>query len=190
MGILARAHPNNSAGDGTMTEPAPETAHARSMWEQWKMASGAGAAEALPDELTLAAFAEGRLPEAEQAAIERLLALHPELADDVAFARAAGPAESAGLETVIARASALVPAGDDRVIPFRRPGTGAPRWQIAARWSALAASIALVSYLGFALGSNAGSTLASLGSGSSASVGDELLDPPSGLFGIGDTGST
>jgi anti-sigma factor RsiW len=165
------------------------------MWERWKMAGGASAAAGdealtLPDELTLAAFAEGQLPAAEREAVERLLALLPELAEDIAFARAAPPAEAAGLETIVARACALVPAGGDRVIPLRRSAAAAPRWQLAARWGALAASVALVSYLGFALGSNTSSTLAFIGSSSPATIGDELLDPPSGLFGIGDTGST
>jgi hypothetical protein len=48
----------------------------------------------------------------------------------------------------------------------------------------------MVSYLGFALGSDASSVLASLDR-SAAGISDELLDPPTGFIGgISDVGGT
>ena len=54
-----------------------------------------------------------------------------------------------------------MPGSGDRVIAFRgAPARPEPSWRLAARWGALAASVAVVSYLGFALGSNATMELA------------------------------
>jgi hypothetical protein len=55
---------------------------------------------------------------------------------------------------------------------------------LTVRWGALAASFAMVSYLGFALGSDASYSLASLDqSVSVVGIGDEVLDPPTGFLG-------
>jgi hypothetical protein len=140
------------------------------------------------DELTLAAHAEGRLAPDLARTIDAVLDDEAVLAADVAAARHvatgadAGDASAESLASVIARASALVPASGDRVIAFRPAGAVRPEpsWRMAARWGALAASLALVSYLGFALGSNATMVLATLNQPAGSS--DELLDPPTGLF--------
>jgi anti-sigma factor RsiW len=174
-----------------MSEPWEETEQMRALWRQWNKAGEAPDAGVAWDDLMLAAYAEGRLAPVEAAAVDAYLAAHPESAADVAAARDAG-GDAVGLSPespvpewlagVIARASALVPASDDRVIAFRSAARPEPAWRFAARWSALAASFAMVSYLGFALGSDA-STSVSLMNQPGSGLADELLDPPSGLFG-------
>lgn len=97
-----------------------------------------------PDSLTLAAYAEGRLPADAAAAVERWLAIDPNIAADVALARGApAPVEAEAADRVAARAAVLV---SGRVLPFR---VLVRRW---AEVTALAASVALIAYLGFALG--------------------------------------
>jgi anti-sigma factor RsiW len=152
--------------------------------------------------MELAEFAENRLSGPASAAVEAYLASHPAVAEDVASAARAAeipfrPGDVA-LAVTIARAATLVPAagaaGHDRVgdniVPFRavRPAT-AP-WPIAARWGALAASLALVSWLGFALGSDAYGDLAALDGQSGTRLADELLDPPGGFFSLADQSGT
>lgn len=178
-----------------MTEPWDKSAQSGALWRRWSDAHAAaeGRAEAEePDALSLAAYAEGRLGEDERHALETLLARRPELAADVAMARRLAAAEPSGAEAlaaVIVRASALVPASGDRVVALRPRRPGGPGWRSAARWSALAASFALVGYLGLALGIDASTHLAA--PGVAAAVADEMLDPPSGfLGGSGETGST
>jgi anti-sigma factor RsiW len=155
-----------------------------------------------PDALTLAAFADDRLTGSARATVEAFLVAHPEIAADVAAARQAAEMvpriEAAALAAAIARAAALVPAstgapGGDRgavILPFRpaRP-TGSP-WPMAARWGVLAASLALAGWLGFALGKDAYGDLAALDSQGGTRLADELLDPPSGFFGLADTSGT
>ena len=106
--------------------------------------------EERPDALLLAAYAEGRLAPEEAARIEAFLAEHPELAEDVAFARA-GTAEvdPAAAERVAARAMALVAEPSATVVPFRaRPV------RRRAEAMALAASLVLCAYLGFEIGAS------------------------------------
>ena len=108
----------------------------KALWDRLKAAE--------PDPLTLAAYAEGRLPPGEAAAVERWLAIDPDAGADVALARATpSPVDRAAADRIAARASTLV-AG--QVIPFRARVRG---W---SEITALAASVALVAYLGFALG--------------------------------------
>ena len=177
-----------------MSEPWDDKAQSRVLWRRWTMGekqAGAGTAGAMPlDELTLAAYAEGRLDAADSEEVAAFLGDHPEFAEDVAVARhvaSATATEEAGdleLAAIIARASALVPATDDRVIAFRpAPRRSEPSWRLAARWAALAASFAMVSYLGFALGTDASYSLASLDQSVTAAPGDEVLDPPTGFLG-------
>lgn len=182
-----------------MNEPGTGWAQERALWQRWS-ATGAGLAR--PDPLTLAAFAEGRLSGAARAEIEAFLAADPELAGDVAAARQAlapRAGDTAGLDTgldaalaaTIARAAALVPgAAGDNVVPFRPARRTASSWPLAVRWGVLAASFALISWLGFALGSNAYVDLAALDGQSGSRLADELLDPPSGFFGLADTSGT
>jgi anti-sigma factor RsiW len=172
-----------------MSEPQDEIVQGRALWRQWMAAGGSSAASQstapVIDALTLAAYAEGRLPPAERDIVDELLAEYPELAADVAVARQSA-ATSGGsgdaLSGVIARACALVPASDDRVVAFRpKPRGAGAGWRDTARWSALAASFLIVSYVGFSLGSDASLGLAGLTQ--SVASADDVLDPPIGLFG-------
>ncbi|HJT06205.1 MAG TPA: hypothetical protein VJ747_04730, partial [Stellaceae bacterium] len=83
------------------------------LWRRWRSASAAGAAVAFePDAVQLAAYAEGRLPEATSGTIEDWLVGHPEAVSDILAARrAARAADLAASDAVIARATALVAAG-------------------------------------------------------------------------------
>jgi anti-sigma factor RsiW len=185
-----------------MSEPWDDKAHSHALWRRWNMGDelmgGQAARRMPPDELTLAAFAEGRLDAAANDEVAGFLTDHPELADDVAVARRLSDGEGGkiaadpALASVIARACALVPGADDRVIAFRpAPRRVESNWQFAARWSALAASFAMVSYLGFALGSDALSSLAALDRSVTVALSDEVLDPPTGfLGGLGELSGT
>jgi anti-sigma factor RsiW len=158
---------------GPMNSP-EETA----LWQRYRRLASAPASGP-PDALILAAYAEGRLGPAEMEAVEDWLSTDAELVADVAIARGAalGPSPDAGA-SIVARATALVPAEDGRVVPLRRPITS-PGWQGIVRWSAMAASILIASVVGFTLGND---TYVSLAGYQPTIFGQELLDPPSGLF--------
>ncbi len=173
-------------------------AEANALWQMWKAADGARDQGPAPDDLTLAAFAEGGLAAAEHAAIVSLLAQHAELAADVAAATAPAAIDDSDpvLAAIVARAQSLVAAPSDGIVPFRAAPrqrvAGATSWRFAARWGSLAASVALVSWLGFALGNDAYGSLAALELRASAPTGvaDELLDPPAGFFDPGEVSGT
>jgi hypothetical protein len=185
-----------------MSEPRNAWAQERALWQRW---SAMGERGDEPDALTLAAFAEDRLSDAARAAVEVFLAVDPAIAEDIAAARESvwmvrrdgdeAPDDGA-LAATIARAAALVavPAGvavgGGNVLPLRRRRQAVSPWPNAARWGALAASLALVSWLGFALGSDAYGNLAALDGQSGPRLVDELLDPPTGFFGLVDSSET
>src|SRR5690348_15655308 len=148
------------------------------LWQRWRLLASAPVGEA-PNALMLAAYAEGSVGPAETEAVEDWLCADADLAADVAIARGAalGPLPEADA-SIVARAAALVAAEDGRGVPLRRPGAP-PEWQGVVRWSAMAASILLASIVGFALGND---TYVSLAGYQPAIFGQELLDPPSGLF--------
>jgi anti-sigma factor RsiW len=187
-----------------MSEPSIGSARERELWRRWKMTAGDATARpsgrgTRPDELTLAAFAEDRLTGSSRAAVEAFLAANPEIADDVEAARriaaTSGAADAAALAATIARAASLVSAAPssgiaDNVLAFRPARRPVSVWPIAARWAALAASLALVGWLGFALGGDAYGNLAALDRQSTTGLGDEVLDPPTGFFGLLDTSAT
>jgi anti-sigma factor RsiW len=195
-----------------MTGISEGMADARALWRMWKAADSGSNAPWAPDNLTLAAFAEDALAVAERDEVAAFLADHPELAADVAAAAAptAVDASNASLESIIARAASLVAAPADGVVPFRAPPFRAPpsraplqagprksvargtSWAFAARWGSLAASIAMVGWLGFALGNDAYGSLAALELRANASTGvaDELLDPPAGVFDLSEASGT
>lgn len=157
------------------------------LWRRWRAAaSPASAAEIGP--LALAAYAEDRLPVAEIEAVEDWLAEHPEAAADVLAARRVtrqAPSEEVPA-AIVARAATLVQAGGAEVVAFR-PRAG--KWGAAIRWGAMAASIVIASLVGFALGNNTYDTYARLAGGATATLGQELLDPPTGLFNSADEDS-
>jgi anti-sigma factor RsiW len=203
------SEPWNGRGNGRARE--------RALWRRWAMVSSDpgrgtagedGARDALtpdapapdamapetpaPDAMTLAAFAEDRLDAAARAAVETFLAANPAIAADVAAARhgAMPVIDEAALAATIARASSLVsPSAGAAVLPFRPVRRPASPWPGAVRWSAVAASLVLVSWLGFALGSASYGSLAGEGAAGGALV-DELFDPPGGFFGFADTSGT
>ena len=149
----------------------------RALWRQWRTR---GKAEAPPpDALALAAYAEGRLDEAEAETIELWLAAHPEALADVVAARAAAqPAADIVDHRMIAKACALVAADGgaarSKFVPLRR---GAPVWRNALAWSSVAASLVAASLVGFAMGSDAYLSLSGVQAGESASA--DSIDPPS-----------
>lgn len=165
-----------------MAEPMDSSEQA-ALWRRWRRGASAsgGAAGAEPDELTLAAYAEDRLSPEEVEAVEDWLASNPHAGEDIAAARLAASAVAlpAASESVIARAAALV---GGNVVPFPQRGAP-PRWRRTAAWSAMAASIVAASLVGFATGN---STYMTLAGGSTPNLGQELLDPPTGLFNAAD----
>lgn len=151
----------------------------RALWARWRAATPAPASEAEPDALSLAAYAEGRLDEPAAEAIERWLAEHPERLAELAVARAAETlVPPPAPEPLIAQASALVAAGDERVVRLRRsrPPIAQSGWRAIAVWGGLAASIVATSLIGFQLGSDAYANFTV--SSSTASVQQDVLDPP------------
>jgi anti-sigma factor RsiW len=174
-----------------MTGNAEDMADSQALWRMWKAADG----NSRPDALTLAAYADARLDAAEAADVAALIAEDSELAADVAAARAPLDAPDIALDAIIARGQALVAAPSEVVVPFRPSRqvhvAGTARWRVA-RWGSLAASLAVVSWLGFALGNDAYGSLATMELRASAPTGaaDELLDPPSGFFEPGEASGT
>jgi hypothetical protein len=197
-----------------MTEPRDGSAQDRALWQRWSTMDKAPKAEGpggvarpdamIPDAMMLAEFAENRLSDAEAVSVAAFLEANPLIFQDVAAASRAvemapRPGDAA-LAAVIARAVSLVPVqggpaqgGDrraDNVVPFRAARPAGSSWPIAARWGALAASLALVSWLGFSLGSDAYGDLAALDGQGGTRLADELLDPPTGFFGLVDQSGT
>ena len=151
------------------------------LWRRWRLAAGLGpAASAEPGALTLAAYAENRLAPAAVEAVEEWLASNPQILQDILVARQA-PKEAvpAASEAVMARAAALVGAGEAQVLAFRHPAARARRFGSAVGWGAMAASMLVASLAGFAMGND---TYVTLAGSSRPSLSQELLDPPTGLF--------
>jgi hypothetical protein len=164
---------------------------ARDLWRRVSAAGDDGSGGNGIDAMLLAAFAEHRLDENTSVKVAAFLDAFPDHAEDVAAASRAGnffePATGARFEKMITRAAALV-AGDGtqsgasaEIIAFRPRPRGLSAFGPAARWAALAASFALVAYLGFGLGSGAYTNFAVIqGQGMSSS--HELIDPPGSMF--------
>ena len=138
--------------------------------------------DAPPDEaeylLDLAAYAENRLDDDDEARLVALIARDPDAAADVAAARAlAGVAPIASTPDVVARAAALVDVRrpEGQLIAF--PGRPVARpWYSAATWSGLAAAIVMAGWLGFDLG-NGLSNAPPFGRAPDEASTSELLDP-------------
>jgi anti-sigma factor RsiW len=149
------------------------------LWRRWRMAAGDGLAGGEPDALTLAAYAEDRLDAETVAAVEAWLADDPQATQDVLAARRVrDEALPAAPEAIVARAAALLGGGAE-VLAFRRAAARPWRWRGAVGWSAMAASLLVACLAGFATGND---TYATLSGGANASLSQELLDPPTGLF--------
>lgn len=176
-----------------MTEPM-DRAEEHALWRHWRAAvNPAGEAARAPDPLMLAAYAEHRLSETDEEEVETWLALHPEMIGDMVAARdvharsAAAPEPSAG---ALANAMALVPEPDPKVVSIRRAARRTqPVWHIATGRVAVAASLLLVSVVGFALGTDAYTSL--LNGDQQAGLSQDLFDPPTGIFsGLGEESSS
>jgi hypothetical protein len=166
-----------------MTEPM-DRAEENALWRHWRTArvNAAGEAVPAPDPLLLAAYAERRLSEAAAEDVEAWLALHPEAIEDV-LAAADSNVDEAGSQpsaAALARAMALFTDLDPKVLPFRRAVRPTqPMWRIAVARVAVAASLLVVSLVGFALGTDA---YTSLSSDQQSALSQDLFDPPSGIF--------
>jgi hypothetical protein len=162
-----------------MAGPTHRTEEA-ALWRRWRSASASVEAGSEPDALLLAAYAEDRVPEQAAEALEDWLVSHPETLSDIQAARRAVSAEGISASpAIVARAAALVTPGDGQVLPFRRPADRFAGWRAAALWSGMAASLIVTSLIGFSLGNSA---YLSLAGGASPAFGQELFDPPTGLF--------
>jgi hypothetical protein len=151
------------------------------LWRRWREAAAMTGEPTAPepDALTLAAYAEDRLAAEAVDAVEDWLAANPQVAGDILAARQAATfAAAAAPEAIITRAAALVGGGSAQILPFRAQAAR-PSWRNAIAWGAMAASILVASVVGFAMGNN---TYVTLIDGSSISLSQELLDPPTGLF--------
>jgi hypothetical protein len=147
------------------------------LWRRWRSAAVSVEAAA-PDTVLLAAYAEDRLSEEAAEPVEDWLAAHPEAVADILAARLAASAESSDADpALVERAIALVVAGDAQILPFRRPAR--PSWRTAAMWSGMAASLVVTSMIGFTLGNSA---YLSMTISAAPALGQELFDPPTGLF--------
>ncbi len=163
--------------DGEMGETAD-----RDLWRR------SGMTETTRDEaahlLDLAAFAEDRLDPEDRDRVAALLAADPEAAADVAAASslaAQGDETPPGLDRMIARAAALVPERAGLVIALPRP----IRHRMLpglAQWGSLAAAIAVASWFGFAMGSDAWQSMTEPTPASGDGLFNEFLDPPVGIL--------
>jgi anti-sigma factor RsiW len=136
--------------------------------------------------LDLAAFADGLLEPDERDRVAALLAGDPLAADDVAAARAlVGPADElpGTIERIVERACQILPGErTSRVVVFAPPPWRRRVLQHVAQWGSLAAAIAMASWLGFAMGSDASRTLSGPVPSSDSSFLPELFDPGSGFL--------
>jgi hypothetical protein len=151
------------------------------LWRRWRSASVlVGPTGGAPDAVLLAAYAEGRLSEEAAAPVEDWLAVHPDAISDFVAAQRSGRDEHPVAPTaVVARAEALVAVGDAHILTFPPAAPRRAGWRTAALWSGMAASLAVTSLIGFSLGNSA---YLSLVDGGSPAFGQELFDPPTGLF--------
>jgi hypothetical protein len=160
------------------------------LWRRWRTAGAAEpAVPSDPDALLLAAYAEDRLSPAAAEAVEEWLTVNPLAAQDIIAARRAVAMQlPVASPDVISRAAALVGVADGvSVLAFRRPS---PRrhWRDTLRIGAMAASVLVASFLGFAMGND---TFVTLAEGNGPALSLELLDPPTGLFnGLDEDSST
>lgn len=130
--------------------------------------------------LDLAAYADGLLDIEERERVAALLAADPQAGADVRAAQLADAERtSVGLERIIARASAISSEADSasgKIVPFA-PRHGRRILETFAQWGSLAAAVALVGWLGFAMGSDTSLALSDRRQPSDTGVLPELFDP-------------
>jgi hypothetical protein len=166
-----------------MTEPM-DKAEEIALWRHWRraMVESAGEAAPAPDPLLLAAYAEHRLSETAADEVAAWLALHPEALADVLAAQDSDVVQALvrPSKAALVRAMGLVPALQSKVVPLRRTVRPAPAWRVAMGRVAVAASLLVVSLIGFTLGTDAYTNL--LSGGQSAALSQDLFDAPAGIF--------
>ena len=151
------------------------------LWRRWRGLASQAADEAAPDPLLVAAYAEGRLSEIAAERVEAWLAADPVRLEDIEVARVLRRNSNlAAPEIVLARASTLVDARSGNVVPFRRPTPSRSSWRTVAVWASMAASLLVTGLVGFALGSDAYTSL--IGDHQEMALTQQLFDPPSGFF--------
>jgi anti-sigma factor RsiW len=134
--------------------------------------------------LDIAAFADGLLEPDDHDRIAWLLANDPAAMEDVAAARRledAAPPRS--LDRIVARACAILPAEpQSRVVAFAPPPGRRRILHSVTQWGSLAAAIALASWLGFAMGSDASRTLSGRVPSNDTGFLPELFEPGGGFL--------
>jgi hypothetical protein len=161
----------------------------RRLWQRWQALGGTPRAAA-PDALSLAAYAEGRLSEAEAEAVETWLAVSPEALGDVVAARAINQRPPRLVyEHILGKASDLVPGEaapvGANILPFRR---GLPQWRATLAWGSVAASLVCASLVGFSMGSDAYANLSGRQTVDTAAA-DGLTPPSLDSYFSDDTGT-
>jgi hypothetical protein len=133
--------------------------------------------------LLLAAWAERRLSEDDSADIESALSGDPVLLDDALAAGSGIVAEEVPTEALLERlrglGDVLAPPAAATVLPFRQAPQAASKRSVGVwlSWGAVAASVALVSFVGFDLGSIVGkSEIAQTTAADTSSVFNDDLD--------------
>ena len=165
-------------------EEGPDPVSDRRLWQQSRLID-------VPEDeaarfLDLAGFADGLLDAEDRDRVAALLAVDPDASEDVEASRIpAGPdRSSADIERVVTRACAILPERGlphGRVVPFdpRRRGRLV---QHLAQWGSIAAAIAVASWLGFAMGSDASIALSNPRQPGDAGALPELFEPASGFL--------
>ena len=159
----------------------------RRLWQRWQ-ALGEESRVAEPDAMLLAAYAEGRLSEAEAETVEAWLAATPEALSDIVAARSTYERPPRIVyERILDKATHLLPnavepAGAEpatvEIVPFR-PRPRLPQWRTALAWSSIAASLLCASLVGFSMGSDAYTNLSgnqAVDSGTADGLGTPSLD--------------
>jgi hypothetical protein len=134
--------------------------------------------------LDLAGYADGLLDRDDRERIGALLAVNPTAAADVAAAMVlAVPVEQDAVasERIIRRACALR-FGESKILPFVRTRRVHYVMDRCARWASLAAAVMLVSWLGFAMGTDATRALGAKGVITEEGFLPELFDPANGFL--------
>jgi hypothetical protein len=160
----------------------------RTLYERWRSHESAPAeSPAALDPMLFAAYLEGRLDEADAVALEQLFAADPEALDDLLDSGAHPVAPEIPSADFILRAQALVPAAADvrpeaAVLPFTPRLTPRPRVAAWAAWGAVAASLVLISLVGFNLGMQ---TERNFNDSTGIGTSIDILDQSSGVLGDG-----
>jgi len=146
----------------------------QTLYERWRSHESVPAVAEL-DPMLLAAYLDGRLDEAQAAMLEQLLAADPAALDDLLACEPVTPEIPSA--AFIARAQTLV--GGAAILPVA-PRPAPPRRMVTAwaAWGAVAASLVLISLVGFSLGMQTERNFnGSTGVGTSI----DILDQSSGL---------